>query len=133
MAGPIHARPKPGIRSVGKLPIRRHHVSRNFTWASKLFRVFVVRGCDVSDKPYSAAKLARRWSVSKSSIYEMVRDGRLKSFRLAGQLLRISAAEVARHEDASNPVPDTHNSQDLGPSAGEGAAHPSESSSGSTL
>ena len=86
----------------------------------------------MSDKPYSAAKLAKRWSVSKSSIYEMVRDGRLKSFRLAGQLLRISAEEVARHE-ASNQVPDTHNSQDLGQPAGEGAAHPSESSSGSTL
>ena len=53
----------------------------------------------MSDKPYSAAKLARRWSIPKSKIYEMVRDGDLASFRVNGQLLRIAAEEVARHEN----------------------------------
>lgn len=59
----------------------------------------------MSDKPYTAAKLAERWSVSESTIYEMLKDGRLQGFRLGGRLWRISADEVARQESTPVAVP----------------------------
>jgi excisionase family DNA binding protein len=76
----------------------------NFMGAFRLSRLCNSR-CDVNDKPYSAAKLAKRWSISKSTVYEMIRDGRLQSFRLSGQLLRITAEEVARHEELGSTRP----------------------------
>jgi excisionase family DNA binding protein len=48
---------------------------------------------------YRVAGLAERWECSDSHIYGLIRSGQLKAFNI-GKLVRISAAEVARVENA---------------------------------
>jgi len=46
---------------------------------------------------YSPRTLAERWSCSDGLIRKLIKEGRLAAFR-HGNLIRISAAEVARYE-----------------------------------
>jgi len=57
------------------------------------------------DRPFNVAMLADHWSVSRSTIYNMINSGRLNITRYGGRLVRISAAEVRRVEsDGSEPA-----------------------------
>ena len=47
---------------------------------------------------YTIKSLAERWSCSPDVIYDMIRAGAIKVFRV-GRAIRISAAEVARYEN----------------------------------
>ena len=49
-------------------------------------------------RPFTVSSLAERWQVSEGTIYNMVRNGTLKSFRAGKTPLRISQSEVLRHE-----------------------------------
>ena len=57
----------------------------------------------MSDKAYTYATLAERWSCSEALLYAMVRRGELKTFRV-GRATRISAAEVERIEQQCVPA-----------------------------
>ncbi|MBP6029795.1 MAG: helix-turn-helix domain-containing protein [Sphingobium sp.] len=70
------------------------------------------------DRPLSAQQLAERWDCSKSMIYKLVKQNRLRAFWI-GELMRFSAAEVERYE--SCPQPMTTHSQ----SSGSGEDSPS--------
>ena len=46
---------------------------------------------------YTVEELAKRWKCSRDVIYDMLRQKKLKGFKL-GSSYRISTAEVDRHE-----------------------------------
>ena len=48
---------------------------------------------------YIPETLADRWQCSPRHIRNMIRDGRLPSFRLGGKLLRIRARDVEEFEN----------------------------------
>jgi excisionase family DNA binding protein len=50
-------------------------------------------------RPFTVEGLAGRWEVAPGTIYRMIKDGQLKAFRAGKSPLRISAAEVRRHEE----------------------------------
>ena len=52
----------------------------------------------MNDKAYTVTSLAERWDCSKDVLYDMLRDGRLRAFRV-GKALRISPEEVRRIEE----------------------------------
>lgn len=47
---------------------------------------------------YTITTLAEHWQCSRDVIYDMIRRGELKPFKI-GRVLRISAEEVARIEN----------------------------------
>lgn len=47
---------------------------------------------------YTVDTLAQRWACSRDMIYKLIREKKLKVFRI-GTALRISAEEVARYEN----------------------------------
>ena len=55
-------------------------------------------------RPYSVRDLAQRWACSRETVYSLIRSGELRAFRAGGKLLRITAAEVDRWENAGDPV-----------------------------
>lgn len=50
---------------------------------------------------YSVSELANRWNCSRSVIYGAIRRGELKAFRASAHAIRITASEVARHEETA--------------------------------
>lgn len=49
------------------------------------------------DAVYLVEELAERWKCSRDVLYDMLRQKKLKAFKV-GNTYRISAAEVDRHE-----------------------------------
>lgn len=49
-------------------------------------------------RAYTVKTLAARWSCGQDVIYDMIRTGAIKTFRV-GRAIRISAAEVERYEN----------------------------------
>ena len=47
---------------------------------------------------YTVDTLAQRWACSRDVIYDMIRQRKIKAFKV-GRVLRISAEEVARYEN----------------------------------
>lgn len=47
---------------------------------------------------YTVDDLAERWKCSRDALYDMLRKKKLRAFKVGGHY-RISAAEVARHEN----------------------------------
>lgn len=47
---------------------------------------------------YTLKELAKRWNVSYLSLFHMVKDGKVKGFRVGNQW-RVKAQEVQRIED----------------------------------
>ncbi len=47
---------------------------------------------------FTVQELAQRWQCSKSKIREMLKSGQLKHWRIDGWNIRVTAAEVQRHE-----------------------------------
>ena len=54
-------------------------------------------GTEHANPVYTVEELAKRWRCSRDVIYDMLRQKKLKGFKL-GSSYRISAAEVDRHE-----------------------------------
>lgn len=54
---------------------------------------------------YRASDLAKRWDCHPTHIYRMIREGRLRAFKI-GSLLRVSEAEVGRIECGLNSIVD---------------------------
>lgn len=52
----------------------------------------------MSERPYTPATLAARWSVSDRHVRRMLEAGELKGFRPGGKMWRIPANEVERYE-----------------------------------
>ena len=52
----------------------------------------------MSETIYTPKTLAERWQCDEKLIYRMIADGRLKGFKLARKLLRITAEAVAEYE-----------------------------------
>ena len=50
------------------------------------------------EKPYSVLNLAQRWGVSKPTIHNMIKDGRIENTFMVGNMLRIPAWEIERIE-----------------------------------
>jgi excisionase family DNA binding protein len=46
---------------------------------------------------YTVDELAQRWKCSRDALYDMLRQKKLRAFKVGGHY-RISAAEVIRHE-----------------------------------
>lgn len=46
---------------------------------------------------YTIKSLSERWMCSPDVIYDLIREGKLKSFRV-GRAIRVSAEEVKRYE-----------------------------------
>jgi len=57
----------------------------------------------MADKAYTITALAERWACSRDVLYDMIRKGELKCFRV-GRAVRISAAEVERKEAETTTV-----------------------------
>lgn len=51
----------------------------------------------MADRPYNAEELGKRWGCSAQHIRDLVRAGKLRSFR-AGRLIRIPLAAVLEFE-----------------------------------
>lgn len=47
---------------------------------------------------YTVETLAKRWFCSRDVVYDMIRQKKIKAFKV-GRVLRISAEEVARYEN----------------------------------
>ena len=54
---------------------------------------------EVNDRPYTPETLAERWECSPQHVRKMLADGRLKGFKLASRMWRISTTEVAKDEE----------------------------------
>ena len=65
----------------------------------------------VTNRAYTVAQLAERWSCSDGTIYGLIRSGDLRSFRI-GTLIRVSADEVERVECASSSTGESGQSSD---------------------
>ncbi len=52
--------------------------------------------------PFTPETLADRWQCSARHIRNMVKDGRLRGFRVGGKLLRIGAGVVEEFERCQN-------------------------------
>ena len=61
---------------------------------------------DTFTNAYTVKTLADRWSCSIDVVYDMIRQGCLRTFRV-GRALRISPAEVDRYESGA-PSPQTN-------------------------
>ncbi len=57
----------------------------------------------MDNKAYTITTLAERWACGRDVLYDMIRKGELKCFRV-GRAVRISAAEVERKEAESTSV-----------------------------
>lgn len=55
----------------------------------------------MSEAPYTARTLARRWQCTPMTIYNLKARGMLCGFKLGGKLWRIGAEEVARIEQTT--------------------------------
>jgi len=53
------------------------------------------------EEVYTPQELAGRWHISLDTMYDMIRQHRLRAFRI-GRSLRIPAEEVARVEDGDD-------------------------------
>ena len=62
----------------------------------------------MSTRPLTVQELADRWSVTRESVYALIKQGRLRAFRLGGKLYRVSFAEVERWESAGESTPTDH-------------------------
>lgn len=51
------------------------------------------------------AKLAARWEVSTTMVYDLLNSGELPGFRLGGKLWRIKLEDVAAYEARPAPEP----------------------------
>lgn len=49
-------------------------------------------------RAYTVETLAEHWYCSRDVVYDMIRQGKIKAFKV-GRVLRISAEEVARYEN----------------------------------
>lgn len=49
-------------------------------------------------RPYSVKTLAARWGVSQSHIYHLIRKGKIATFRISEDTIRIPHHEVERIE-----------------------------------
>ena len=56
----------------------------------------------MSDKPYSATSLAKRWGVSRQHIHNMIASETIKNTFKLGNLVRVPAWEVERIEQCGN-------------------------------
>ncbi len=56
----------------------------------------------MSDKPFSATTLAKRWSVSRQHIHNLINEDAIKNTFKLGNLVRIPAWEVERIEQCGN-------------------------------
>ncbi len=49
---------------------------------------------------YTVASLAERWGTSDTFVYDQIKAGRLRAFRLGGKLIRIRPDAVDEYEKA---------------------------------
>lgn len=69
--------------------------------------------------PFSVKTLAERWGCSKQHIYDLIDEGKLRTFSLGDKLTRIAAEEVARWEASTTRQPtDSESSKDASSSPG---------------
>ncbi len=54
----------------------------------------------MTERPMTVAQVADRWACSKDAIYALIRDQKLRAFRVGGKLLRIRAEDVTQWENA---------------------------------
>ena len=52
------------------------------------------------ERPYSPKTLAERWGCSKDVVYDLINRKELPYFRVGKKLIRITAEEVMRWEEA---------------------------------
>jgi hypothetical protein len=52
---------------------------------------------DILNSSFTFSKLARRWECTRQHLYNMEKDGELKTFKLRN-CKRVTGAEVIRHE-----------------------------------
>jgi len=50
------------------------------------------------DRPFSPAGLAKRWDVTPSAVYAMIKSGTLPAFKLGSKLYRVRARDVEEYE-----------------------------------
>ncbi len=65
----------------------------------------------MSDKPFSATTLAKRWSVSRQHIHNLINEDAIKNTFKLGNLVRIPAWEVERIEQCGNSFSTEENGQ----------------------
>ncbi len=70
-----------------------------------------------SATPFTPETLAERWQCSPRHIRNMIRNGRLRGFRLGGKLLRIRARVVEEFETCQNT--DLDDTEDSGQQSAE--------------
>ncbi|MBN9291258.1 MAG: helix-turn-helix domain-containing protein [Hyphomicrobium denitrificans] len=54
----------------------------------------------MTEKPFTVAQVADRWACSRDAVYSLIRERKLRAFRVGGKLLRVTAGEVERWESA---------------------------------
>lgn len=52
----------------------------------------------MAERPYTVATLAAYWGCSPDVIYALIREGRLRAFKLGGKLIRIRPDDVEHFE-----------------------------------
>lgn len=54
----------------------------------------------MTQKPFTVMDLADRWGCTRQAVYAIIKEGKLRTFRVGGKLIRILPDEVLRWESA---------------------------------
>ena len=59
----------------------------------------------MTQKPFTVMDLAQRWGCTRQSVYAIIKEGKLRTFRVGGKLIRILPDEVLRWESGGGSMP----------------------------
>ena len=62
---------------------------------------------ETAPKVFTARMLSKRWACSENVVYTMIKEGKLKAFKVGETLLRIRLSEVERWEQQESAGGDT--------------------------